>query len=440
LGEALKDIEQSSSPLEQITTGNLDALREFGSAVRAIGERRLDVAQAHLERALQLDPEFAMAHAHMGLLSITLQRDTAAGQTSLQRAADLSERLSRRERLQINAAQHHYADTAGALERTMALAAEYPDHAAARHNLGLILAFWRLQPEQALPHFEHVMASGHPRRAESFLTAALSQLMLGRLEQAQATIAQARLLGGVAPMRQEGLIDLAAGDHATVQEVLDRANAVAAQRNQVEFALLHAALLLQQGKVNEALQRVQQRIAEFGEASWSAPAVLLRVNALALQGKLGQLNEPALREVLEREGARLADPEQLADRSPELHLAMLAVVAQRGGFDGVAQEALVRLRPSLAARNQHAISAMAASVDCLLQPPQRRLPCLDDIATPHYAVTLGAAWQSAAVLSDAEQSAERRDRLLAARLQAYAEAPFLEWLLLNLMALQDAAG
>lgn len=440
LGEALKDIELSSMPLEQITTRNLEALREFGSAVAAMGERRMDVAQTHLERALQLDPQFAMAHAHTGLLRIAMQSDSAAGQASLQRAADLSDRLSRREQLAINAAQHHYADADETLERVMALAKEYPDHAAGRHNLGLVLAFWRLQPEQALPHFEHVMNSAHPRRSESFLAAALSQLMLGRLDQAQASIAQARMLGGAVPMRQEGLIDLAAGDHAAVQGILERAGGVAARPSRVEFVLLRAALLLQQGRAEAALEQVEQRIAAFGDTAWSAPAVLLRVNALALRGRLDQLSESALREVLQREAARMAAPDLLADRSPELHLAILAVVAQRSGFDAVAREALVRLRPNLAARNQRAIPAMAASVECLLQPSHDRLACLDAIAPPHYSLTLAAAWQSAAALEGAEASAERRDRLLAARLQAYAEAPFLEWLLLNLMALQDAAG
>jgi putative peptide modification system cyclase len=439
LGESLKDIEQTSAPLEDITTGNLEALRIYSEAIRTLGRRDIPTARALLEQALELDPDFAMAHAHLGLIQVAVLREVEAGHASLAHAAALADRLSTRERLAILAARHHYADSVEAADSVAAVAALYPDHAPSRHNLGLVLGFWRDQPEASLPHFEHVMRSGHPRRGESYLGAALANLKLGRLEEARRLIAAARELPSTAPMRQEGLVDLAAGDLSGVESVLAKATA-GSDGGRSEFVLLRAALQLEQGDAEGAHQTLQQAVEAQAARGPGPNLVVLQLNQLALANHLGQPVEAALQAVAQSEMARLAPPEAMADRSPELHLAVLAVLAQRSGLQPLARQIVERLLPSADQRNQRAIAALLGTVDCQLRGAAQRLACLDALPQPHTIATLAAALDAAQQGGDAGEATLRRDRLLAARLPAIAEAPFLEWLLPNLLVLRQAEG
>ena len=62
VGESLATITEHSMPLEEATTTSLDALKAYSAAMAINGPRRIPL----LQRAIELDPEFAMAHAHLG--------------------------------------------------------------------------------------------------------------------------------------------------------------------------------------------------------------------------------------------------------------------------------------------------------------------------------------------------------------------------------------
>ena len=65
LGESLEGIKNNSLPLAQVTTRSLEALQLYSRAADATAQGDSDQAQALLQSALQLDPDFAMAHRRL---------------------------------------------------------------------------------------------------------------------------------------------------------------------------------------------------------------------------------------------------------------------------------------------------------------------------------------------------------------------------------------
>lgn len=68
LGESLAGIKSRSLPLAQVTTRSLEALQLYSRATDAMAQGELDKAQPLLVTALELDPDFAMAHRRLARL------------------------------------------------------------------------------------------------------------------------------------------------------------------------------------------------------------------------------------------------------------------------------------------------------------------------------------------------------------------------------------
>ena len=111
LGESLSSIQKLDTPLGQATTPSLDAFRAY-----ALGDvehdKGLDLPQAagHYQQAVELDPNFAMAWARLGVVY------SNAGQTGkaleyFTKAYNLSKTVSERERLYITG--HYYQNVTG---------------------------------------------------------------------------------------------------------------------------------------------------------------------------------------------------------------------------------------------------------------------------------------------------------------------------------------
>jgi tetratricopeptide (TPR) repeat protein len=138
LGESLASIERFDAPLPQATTASLEALHEYALAHdRGQLVPRVE-AIPHLERAIALDPDFAMAHAALSSVFRNTNRSIEAPQFS-RRAFELRDRVSERERFFIS--WRYYLDAIQAWDKALELSSSwtstYPREPFAFNSLGL---------------------------------------------------------------------------------------------------------------------------------------------------------------------------------------------------------------------------------------------------------------------------------------------------------------
>jgi tetratricopeptide (TPR) repeat protein len=100
LGESLTTIQQHSKPLEQATTSSLEAFRAYSAARSALFAHGAAAAIPHFQRAIALDPQFAMAHASLGFRSWDIGQ-TDLGAEEIRKAYELRDRVSDWERFYI---------------------------------------------------------------------------------------------------------------------------------------------------------------------------------------------------------------------------------------------------------------------------------------------------------------------------------------------------
>jgi eukaryotic-like serine/threonine-protein kinase len=101
-GESLPSVEKFSTPLAEGTTTSLDALRSYSAAQKVAFSTSNNAALPLFERAVQIDPQFALAHAHLGLVYSDIGESVLAAASTSQ-AYQLRERASEREQFFITA-------------------------------------------------------------------------------------------------------------------------------------------------------------------------------------------------------------------------------------------------------------------------------------------------------------------------------------------------
>jgi eukaryotic-like serine/threonine-protein kinase len=142
LGESLASVHKFDAPPEAVTTSSLEALQAYSLGYQAdqVKEDHA-VAVALFQRAVSLDPNFAMAYARLGT-SYYNQGESAQAAESTRKAYELRERASEREKFYI--ASHYEEFVAGDLEKarkTYELWAQtYPRDVAPLHPIGFISA------------------------------------------------------------------------------------------------------------------------------------------------------------------------------------------------------------------------------------------------------------------------------------------------------------
>ena len=101
LGEALESVQETSVPLPNVATPSLDALKAFAVARHVVATTRdREQALGLYRRALQLDPQFALAHAGMASLHASLG-EVALARDEWRKALAIPQRLSPQEQLGI---------------------------------------------------------------------------------------------------------------------------------------------------------------------------------------------------------------------------------------------------------------------------------------------------------------------------------------------------
>ncbi len=108
LGESLATVQKYDMSLSQATTSSLEALKalSLGDAKHNVGDEL--GAVPNYQRAIELDPNFAMAYARLGAVYGNLNQ-TELSEQNRQKAFELRDRASEREKLYITS--HYYGDS-----------------------------------------------------------------------------------------------------------------------------------------------------------------------------------------------------------------------------------------------------------------------------------------------------------------------------------------
>src|SRR6266581_2476002 len=185
LGESLSTLQKYNTPLDQATTPSLEALQAYTLSGKS-GD--FPTAIPFLQRAIQLDPDFAMAYDQLGGAYQSIG-ETTMGAENMRRAFELRGRVSELEKLAIEG--DYYRGVTGNIlnaKRSYALGEQiYPREPFFRGGLGLIYMALG-QYESALKEHQQVLRFS-PYDSVAF------RFVAYRVEDAAATAREARAKG-----------------------------------------------------------------------------------------------------------------------------------------------------------------------------------------------------------------------------------------------------
>ena len=190
LGESLASVQKFATPIEEATTSSLEALKAYSLGRRA-GFSKGDVAGIpYYQRALELDPNFALAYRALSVAYINLGQSTRAME-ALKKAFELRERVSEHEKYSIST--RYYSDVTGELDKANQVyelwSESYPRDFLPLLNLGdnyMRLGNWEkvLQESKASLRLE-------PNSGVTNSNLATALFALNRPEEAKTTVEQA---------------------------------------------------------------------------------------------------------------------------------------------------------------------------------------------------------------------------------------------------------
>lgn len=190
LGESLGSIQKFDAPVTEATTASLEALKSYAAADEMRNRGSEVEVIPLLQRAIELDPNFALAYARLGAVYSNIEESDKSIE-AFRKAFDLRERVSEREKFYISG---HYFGSLGDLEKekeTLELATKaYPNDSAALANLAL-------QHNLFYGNFDEAVRLGNeasrvqPAEPFGYLHAALGYMSLNRLEEAQSIMQRA---------------------------------------------------------------------------------------------------------------------------------------------------------------------------------------------------------------------------------------------------------
>jgi len=186
LGESIATVHKYDMSLSQATTTSLDALKalSMGDAKHNMGDEF--AAIPNYQRAIELDPNFAMAYARLGTVYGNMGQ-TELSEKNRQKAFELRDRASEREKLYIT--EHYYADS-GQLEKGITalelFKQTYPNDATPFNNIAIIYS--------TLGQFDNALVNAKraveldPDMVSGYENLSSAYAALGRMAEARATL------------------------------------------------------------------------------------------------------------------------------------------------------------------------------------------------------------------------------------------------------------
>src|SRR5271154_6113595 len=190
LGESLASIQKFDVPVEATTT-SLEALKAFSMGITTSRTKGDAAAIPFFKRALELDPNFAVAYATLGLSYGNLGQASLSAE-NIKKAYALRDRVSEHEKYRISAL--YYTHVTGEIEQAIQVyeiwAKSYPQDLVPPNNLGSINSTFG-QYDKALVETEESLRL-EPNEVNGYGNLAQTYLALNRPDDAKNAIEQAQ--------------------------------------------------------------------------------------------------------------------------------------------------------------------------------------------------------------------------------------------------------
>ena len=308
VGESLTTIQEHNTPLAEATTPSLEALEAYSAGWRLHTTSGAMAALPLLKRAVEIDPNFALAQATLGREYADLDESDLSAETAT-RAWQLRDHASDQEKFYITATYEGLAT--GNLEKARqndeawaqtyprdavphSMLAGYPNKTAARYELGIVEArkATELDPDFAMGYYN----------------LGVNNVYLDRLEEAENVIRRAtgRGLEIDEVIMLEHDIAFLKSDRAAMEQAVARArersggDAWISNKEAYAFAYagqLKKARVLTQRAVDQAMQEAQPERAGLWEAGASLREAFFGNAPEAKQMATSALNHSHNREV-----------------------------------------------------------------------------------------------------------------------------------------------
>jgi serine/threonine protein kinase/Tfp pilus assembly protein PilF len=191
LGESLATVHKFDVPLEQATTSSLEALKAYSLGRKAFSRKDPASSLPYDQRAIELDPNFAMGYLAVGVDYFTLGQLGRANEYYT-RAFQLREHSSEREKLEITAS--YYRNVTGELDKAAQTFQKeiesYPREPSAYNRLGIVFSL-RGQYEKAAESTRQAVRLA-PGNINWYVNLAYYAVPLQRFDEARQVLHQAQ--------------------------------------------------------------------------------------------------------------------------------------------------------------------------------------------------------------------------------------------------------
>jgi eukaryotic-like serine/threonine-protein kinase len=367
LGESLVSVQKFATPLEQATTSSLEALQAFSLGQAQHQASRDDRAIPHLKRAVELDPNFAMAYGTLGVVYDNIS-ERKLGVEALKKAFDLRDRASERERFYISA--HYYGDATGEIDKGAEIYEQwkqsYPRDNVPADNLSLMYS--------EIGHMDKALANGlqalqvDPKDTYAYQNVSAVYEFLGRYDEARA-IAEQAVAQKADPFSVHLVLYQLAflrGDLATMQHEAERAAGTIDEPFLLSWAC-NAKYF--QGHVREARELCNSGAQKAEQHQFKEFGAIVRASEGSIEAEIGNQDD-----------ARRQTQTALATTDEKDTRSIAAPTLGRIGDTGHAEKLIADLTkqfPSDTLLNKVTLAAARASIALQRKQPAQALDALE---------------------------------------------------------------
>ncbi len=377
VGETSSSFERYDLPLDT-TTRSLEALKAFSMGLRASRESGEDEAIPFFRDAIQLDPEFALAHVSLGRAYEDVGEDRKAVE-QFTKAFDFRDRLSEREKYYITTLYNESVtgDMIRAKEAGELWTRDYPRDGIAREKLATVYGELG-EMEKANVQAQEALRLD-PDSTINVFNAVTATISLNRFDQATHILDSARKRGLDGPGIHQSAYSLAflRGDRAE----MEREVAWAAEKGDTQYVVFseHSDSEAYYGRLQEARELSRRAVESATRSENKEAAALCEIAAALRELEIGNLS-------LAKQGVGIA----LA-LMPSKDVKLLAALGQARSGDTAHAKALIKelesANPSNTLIKSYWLPTLEASLEVHAGNPQTAVSLLQAAAPYELAET-----------------------------------------------------